>query len=220
MWLSEKKVNKLLAKYFKKVENPIIRIGEEKQKDFFSFLKKEIESLSKYKLKTESDYYGFDRGNNKMIFEIDNPYSDKTYESNKYYFYFDMENKLNFGSLYENFYFDSVKNLLSFAGALEEEFKELRKKQKIKELRTKTILSTIKELAKEENLDYFTEVDFAKIKLNVKISDSYYMEMQIPYKNFQETLINAREIIASMKVLYKKGIKMQLKRYTASSGVF
>ena len=155
-----------------------------------------------------------------MIFEIDNPYSDKTYESNKYYFYFDMENKLNFGSLYENFYFDSVKNLLSFAGALEEEFKELRKKQKIKELRTKTILSTIKELAKEENLDYFTEVDFAKIKLNVKISDSYYMEMQIPYKNFQETLINAREIIASMKVLYKKGIKMQVKRYTASSGVF
>ncbi|OQX99614.1 MAG: hypothetical protein B6I24_02150 [Bacteroidetes bacterium 4572_128] len=123
MWLSEKKVNKLLAKYFKKVENPIIRIGEEKQKNFFSFLKKEIESLSKYKLKTESDYYGFDRGNNKMIFEIDNPYSDKTYESNKYYFYFDMENKLNFGSLYENFYFDSVKNLLSFAGALEEEFK-------------------------------------------------------------------------------------------------
>ncbi len=220
MWLSEKKVNKLLAKYFKKIENPIIIIGEEKQKIFFSFLKKEIESLSKYKLKTESDYYGFDRGDNKMIFGIDNPYSDKTYESNKYYFYFNMENKLNFGSLYENFYFDSVKNLLSFAGALEEEFKELRKKQKIKELRTKTILSTIKELAKEENLDYFTEVDFAKIKLNVKISDSYYMEMQIPYKNFQETLINAREIIASMKVLYKKGIKMQLKRYTASSGVF
>ncbi|OQX99615.1 MAG: hypothetical protein B6I24_02155 [Bacteroidetes bacterium 4572_128] len=71
----------------------------------------------------------------------------------------------------------------------------------------------------KKNLN-FTEVDFAKIKLNVKISDSYYMEMQIPYKNFQETLINAREIIASMKVLYKKGIKMQVKRYTASSGVF
>jgi len=86
------------------------------------------------------------------------------------------------------------------------------KRKKIKGIKTKAIFAKIEEIAREEGFEYFIDKEFTnKVKLNIRLTKNDFMELSIPYSNFQDILQNARDTYHSIKKLIDGGIPVKIK---------
>lgn len=85
------------------------------------------------------------------------------------------------------------------------------KRDKIRDLKKAAINAKIKEIAVAENVTYnIDDIYVSKLKLIVRFNDKR-MEMDIPYKNYQDILQNLQIAIRSIKDLIDKGVSVKLK---------
>lgn len=81
------------------------------------------------------------------------------------------------------------------------------KRGKVRELLAQAILAQVKKLAKKEQFDFMSESDAQKLKLYVKLSDEYAIELNIPFREFKQVLPQLRAAIVALRHLYQSGIR-------------
>ncbi len=121
------------------------------------------------------------------------------------------------------FYFNDFDDLLRLKTAFQKEYELVAernkkseqnevKRDKIKQIKTKAILAKINEIAEEEGFEHFVDAKLTtKVKLYIRLAKNDYVELDIPYKNFQDVLQNAREVYHSIKKLKDDGIQVKMK---------
>ena len=84
------------------------------------------------------------------------------------------------------------------------------KQQKLRDLKAQAIIAQVKNLAKEESFDFYTQTDSVKLKLYIKLSDTQAIEMQIPFSKFQTLLPNIRTAVQALRTVHQAGIRFKI----------
>lgn len=86
------------------------------------------------------------------------------------------------------------------------------KDEKIKTLKLKAIFAKITELAKTEKVHFKIDSSFSyKVKLTVRLSNTYRMEVDVLYSNYQIILQQLQIAIQSLKELLAKSVPIKVK---------
>ncbi|MCK5717994.1 MAG: hypothetical protein KAH77_10935 [Thiomargarita sp.] len=88
------------------------------------------------------------------------------------------------------------------------------KAEKILHLKQKAIMAKIKEIAKEEQFDFYTSEYATKLKILVRMPQNRILEVDVPYGKFQAVLKNMRDLIITIRALHNSGITFRLKSYS------
>ncbi len=117
----------------------------------------------------------------------------------------------------------SFDDIINLRDAFVEEYEEAEKRRikinndkikrgKLHQIKRKAILAHIEELAKEEGFEYDVVEMTSKIKLKIRLTKHDYMEIDIPYRSFQEVLSKARETWHYIKNLTDQGVPIRIKK--------
>jgi hypothetical protein len=85
-----------------------------------------------------------------------------------------------------------------------------RKREKVRDFKSRAIVAQMKKLAKEEKFDFATSGDTVKLKLFVKLSNRDLIEIQVPFKQFEKVLPKLRSTIQSLRELYAEGLRFKM----------
>jgi len=86
------------------------------------------------------------------------------------------------------------------------------KRQKVREFKTQAIIAQVKQIAAEDQFEFFTENDRVKLKLSVLLDKNKIIEINIPFSRFQEVLPKLRSIITSLREVYQQGVQFKMKQ--------
>lgn len=86
------------------------------------------------------------------------------------------------------------------------------KRQKVREFKAQAIIAQVKQIATEDQFEFFTENDRVKLKLSVLLDKNKIIEINIPFSRFQEVLPRLRSIIASLREVYQQGVQFKMKQ--------
>ncbi len=82
-----------------------------------------------------------------------------------------------------------------FLIAAEKRDKRQIKAKKVKDLKAAAIMARIREVAAADEFDYYYELQSTKVKLVARIEDTGFVEIDIPFGQFQEKLQRIRDCI-------------------------
>ncbi len=85
-----------------------------------------------------------------------------------------------------------------------------KKREKVRQFKSKAIIARVKKLAKDEAFDFATINDSVKIRLFVKLSPRDMIEISIPFKQFEKILPKLRATIESLRELYGEGLRFKV----------
>lgn len=85
-----------------------------------------------------------------------------------------------------------------------------KKREKVRDFKSKAIIAQVKKLAKEEQFDFATTGDTVKLRLFVKLSRQDLMEISVPFKQFEKMLPKLRVTIQSLRDLYAEGLRFKI----------
>ena len=86
------------------------------------------------------------------------------------------------------------------------------RRQKVREFKAQAIIAQVKQIAVEDQFEFFTENDRVKLKLSVLLDKNKIIEINIPFSRFQEVLPKLRSIIASLREVYQQGVQFKMKQ--------
>jgi hypothetical protein len=89
------------------------------------------------------------------------------------------------------------------------------KRQKVREFKVQAIIAQVKQIAAEDQFEFFTESDSIKLKLSVRINETQAIQINIPFNRFQDVLSKLRSIIASVREVYQQGVYFKTKQIGA-----
>lgn len=84
------------------------------------------------------------------------------------------------------------------------------KREKVRQFKSKAIVSQVRKLAQEEHFEFATVGDTVKIRLFVKLSDRDMIEISVPFKQFEKVLPKLRTTIQSLRELYGEGLRFKV----------
>jgi len=221
-WITVATVEKLLKKNLSKIE-PLVETNIATQLEMTKTLSEKITSTPDYK--SDGKYFYEQYDNKGKVPYIKFQIISKVKEVNDVTLkiLFNKKSELIITNASTDFYFRTLEDLSSLTMAFDKEYQlaavryaesqnNLIKRGKIKELKTKAIMAKIHEIAIEEGFEYLIESNFrTKIKLNIRVSKSDYMEINIPYTNFQEVLQSVKDVYYSIKSLFDNGISVKIR---------
>lgn len=85
-----------------------------------------------------------------------------------------------------------------------------KKREKVRDFKSKAIVAQVKKLAKEQQFDFATSGDTVKLRLYVKLSKNDLMEISVPFKQFEKMLPKLRATIQSLRELYAEGLRFKI----------
>ena len=85
------------------------------------------------------------------------------------------------------------------------------KRQKVREFKTQAIIAQVRQIAAQDQFEFFTENDKVKLKLSVRLTKSKAVEIHIPFSRFQEILPKIRSIINTMCAIYQEGVHFKMR---------
>ena len=86
-----------------------------------------------------------------------------------------------------------------------------KKRSKIKNLKYKAIIAKIEEIAENENFEYEMEALVSKVKLNIRLDKNEYLEISVPYSNYQEVLQEVTNAYHAILNLKQKNVPIKVK---------
>jgi hypothetical protein len=226
MSLNSRSIAKILREHFTG-ETPIVKNAFE-QKEFISNLKKELKKIKGIEI---SDHR-YSVSNSKDKFEKQCHFSieDESQES-RFRFYGSDSFTLKFNPVNQLFiehYGDSraliyqMEQINSFIERIKEEHQNKKarktKREKINTLKQQAIIAKIKEIAKEDQFDFCARPYSNKLKIGICIEGGKLMEIDIPYREFQNILKDLRSLIQTVNDLQKSGIGFKLTRDSGYRG--
>lgn len=220
MSLNYTKFQKLLRVHFEDIKNPIIEKNKSKHESFFTDLIAQFEKSEKYNWDIITASSMNESYEKVLRFNIIDPDSTYYYINDSFDIYFTNNNEFKINGRYDF----TKEAILSFVEILHKEYKikqnKKLKREKIKDLKKKVIISSIKEMAKEDGFEYSISSDTQKVKLHVRIQKTNYILIEIPYGKFQDALLQIRETIKGVEDLFKNGLKIQVRKYTSSTRIY
>ncbi len=131
---------------------------------------------------------------------------------------FDIEfsgNKLTINEHYSRYEISDIKDIDILVERLKVEYEKAKsakiKKEKIINLKTNAIVSAIKQIAEEEDIEYNFTSQKNKITLLIKLTNRDALHIDIPFSKFQEVIPLVQSAISEVKSLYSKGIVFKIK---------
>jgi hypothetical protein len=220
MSLNSRTVAKILRETFTG-EQPIIKDAFE-HKAFIASIKENLKNIKRLDF---SSHYSSHTEKDKDLYCY---FSVKENDEDRYWYYssdsftikFNQHNQLMIEQHLDSFamvyHVDQIYAFIDKLKLAHQEKNARRlKKKKINGLKQQAIIAKIKEIAKEDQFDFFTREYDKKLKLTVRIKDGSIMEIDIPYGKFQDILKDLRSLIKTVRELQKGGIIFKLK---SSSG--
>jgi len=213
MSLNSRTVAKLLREHF--IGDTPITKNLFEQKEFLSPLKDELKKIKGVDMSRH--YYSKDNDPKEFYFVIQEANgSGYSYQGDSFTIKFDEQNRL-IVQYYFNVYgiVYQVEQIDSFIDKIKEahENKIARrlKTKKINKLKQQAIIAKMKEIAKEDQFDFFVHEYERKLKLGVRLEGNKLVEIDIPYGQFQDILKDLRSLIKTLTELQKSGISFRLK---------
>ncbi len=227
-------VKKIFREQFKG-EVPIVKYGDDKHRliseikqklstmtgfsisdrYYYPRYRTELDEICTFKVRSPSEHYDYPEftvrfnDQNELIIEKWSGLNSKVYELEQIYTLFDKMT-LELKRLDANY----LKNRTTRASDQVKRQNDQIKRKKIKALKHKAIIAKIHEIAKEEKLAFYVIEYVTKIKLAISLDDSEKLEIDIPYRQFQEILQNLRVMIKTVKEFYDLGITLKMQRHT------
>jgi hypothetical protein len=84
------------------------------------------------------------------------------------------------------------------------------KRDKVRHLKAQAIIAHVNKLARQEQFDFYTQLDAVKITLCVKLSDRKRIDLQIPFTRINEALPKLGAAIHSLREIQALGIKFKV----------
>jgi hypothetical protein len=75
-------------------------------------------------------------------------------------------------------------------------------------------MAKMREIAREDKLEFITKEMKSQLRFTVKLAEKEMLEIDIPYKNFQNVLMQVRSAIKTIRELRQNGVILWIKRYT------
>ncbi|MEZ4868023.1 MAG: hypothetical protein R3C14_42235 [Caldilineaceae bacterium] len=114
----------------------------------------------------------------------------------------------------------SIDEVVAFVTACQEvverKHAQKQRRQKVRDLKAQAIVAKVKNMAKEDQFDFYTQTDTQKLTLYVRLSDTESVELQVPFSKFEEVLPHLRASIQAVRALHARGIKFKLGQFQPS----
>lgn len=200
-------ISKLFRTYF--TGNTPLKPDTKEMGTIAETLKKRLTGL-KY-LSTQNRYYRDEKKSPVFEFQISHP---SHYHWGMYFeIVLNEKNELAIRNYRQSVPISSLDEIFSFVSGCQEQVEKSlaqeAKRKKVREFKSQAIIAQVKQIAKEDRFDFYTESDTFKLKLYVKMSDKDCIELYVPFKSFQDVLPNLRSAIRSLRELYDRGIRFR-----------
>lgn len=86
-----------------------------------------------------------------------------------------------------------------------------KKREKVKQFKSKAILAQVARLAQEESFEYATQHDSVKLKLYIRLTDYEMMQIDVPFKQFEVLLPKLRATIIALRELYAQKMRFRIR---------
>ncbi|MEM9826369.1 MAG: hypothetical protein AAF958_07255 [Planctomycetota bacterium] len=94
--------------------------------------------------------------------------------------------------------------------AYDRRFAKSRRREKVRGMKTRAMEAQVRKMAEEDGFEYSLRADQTKLSLVIELKSGQLIKLQIPFKNFNETLPEVRRIIADLGNLAAKGLKFSV----------
>jgi hypothetical protein len=213
-----------LKKVFEKTlghATPVV-IHKRDQKEFLDTFAESIKKMQHIKVIPKTQWgRGHDGPEMRFVLEL----NSSLINNFDFIIYFNDEGKLQIHKYYngERFHIEKADNIIQLTLAIREaaliEAKHVEKlqgeavkREKVKSLKRTAILAKIVELCNVAQVEHEIETGFNhKIRLYILLKQNYFMEIDIPYSDFQPILQNLNIAIQALKDLQEKGINVKVK---------
>jgi hypothetical protein len=206
MSLNSRTIAKILREHFTG-ETPIIKNIYE-HKEFMSSLKFELKKITGVEVSTGS-YWDSKR---ECHFSVKGEFSKY---GDSFTIKFNQENELVIDNYRDSATIYQIEQIYTFIDRLKLEHENLKgrrlKTEKVNKLKKQAILAKMKEIAKEDQFDFYTTEYKTKLKIIIRVEGGKLLEVDIPYGKFQEILKDLRSFIMTVRELQKSGITFKLK---------
>ncbi|TGO03223.1 hypothetical protein PN36_10485 [Candidatus Thiomargarita nelsonii] len=205
MSLNSRTIAKILREHFTG-EIPIIKNIYE-HIEFMSSLKTELEKITGVEVSTGSSW-----DMRECHFSVKGEFSKY---GDSFTIQFNQKNELIIDNYRDSATIYQIEQIYSFIDRLKLEPENIKgrrlKTEKINKLKKQAILAKMKEIAKEDQFDFYTTEYKTKLKMIVRVEGGKLLEIDIPYGKFQEILKDLRSFIMTVRELQKSGISFKLK---------
>ena len=236
--LHNRTLTKILREQFKG-ETPIVKSDLLEQNELIAAIKNKLSTMDGFQLLEEVYYPRYEREYKKACF-FKIPSSSKYYSHQEFILKFNELNVFTIEANYKkvNSPVYDLEQIYTLTDKMKSEYKRLDinyvrmqkakpkyeaaqrkrqennslKRQKIKSLKDRAILAKISQIAKEDKFEFCLKEYTTKIKLLVRLTNIEQMEIDIPYKQFQEALQNLRVTIKTIQELRHSGIAFKIRR--------
>ncbi len=125
------------------------------------------------------------------------------------------QNELTIRHYKDDALISDIEEIFRFISDCQEEVERLLamavRRKKVREFKAQAIIARVKQMAKEDQFDFYTETDTVKLKLYVRLSEHDCIELHIPFSKFQEVIPNVRETVSLIRKLHDKGINFKFR---------
>lgn len=194
------------------------RIAPDERESAKQQIKERLSRLNNLKV-DQNPYYDRSSSKNKKdvfcTFFIDDP-SDGWGNYHNFGLFLNDRQELMLGHAYiEDAMVSSMAEIEAFIAVcqarLDRQVALANKRQKVREFKVQAIIAQVKQIAVEDQFEFFTENDMVKLKLSVRIDENQVIQINIPFNRFQEVLSKLRSIIASVREVYQQGVYFKIK---------
>lgn len=105
--------------------------------------------------------------------------------------------------------------IAAFQAQLDRQAALAKRREKVREFKAQAIIAQVKQIAAEDQFEFFTENDTVKLKLSVRIDEHQVIQINIPFNRFQEVLSKLRSIIAAVREVYEQGVHFKIKQVSS-----
>ncbi|MEN8216487.1 MAG: hypothetical protein ABFS56_08940 [Pseudomonadota bacterium] len=210
MSLNSRTIAKILREHFTG-EIPIIK-NIYGHKEFISSLKSELEKITGVEISTFSSSSWDNTPERECHFSVKGEFSKY---GDSFTIQFNQENELIIDNYRDSATIYQIEQIYTFIDRLKLEHENIKgrrlKTEKLNKLKKQAILAKMKEIAKEDQFDFYTTEYKTKLKIIIRVEGGKLLEVDIPYGKFQEILKDLRSLIMTVRELQKSGIIFKLK---------
>ncbi len=220
-------------------DDPVLLEKKEDQISFIQEIKESFDSEEHVEVKGQSSYSPLQKSEDDfetcISFEMDRMSSAIRYQRVYVKIFFEKDHKLKIYICDSLNHHNplcsegcSANSILTFIQSLNKKREDLEKmveareqkkkekklkKAKVKSLKNKAIIAKIEEIAREDKFEFIINEMSTKVRLTLKLTKSQKLDIDIPYKDFQNVLQQVRFAIKTILGLRENGVFLQIRGY-------
>jgi len=213
-------IARLFRESFGQTQDALLLVGEQDREAFAEQVRQRIQGLELVQL--EPYRFGTDR---KEIFviarlRVKDPTVRYDYENNSFQLLTDAQHRLKFGDPREPVPVGDIEEIVRFAVLCQEaaarRVAQKKKREKVRALRTQAVMAQVRQLVQSEGIEYTAETNQRGVKLYLNLDNKDCLELEIPFKGFEQALPHVREAVQALRALTDVNMRFRLHQMSGS----